>query len=76
MEFLWTYSNPPAYDGIDQIKIAEFTGAYEEKTEYRKYLAKKYGKVKMLYSGVHFNYSLPDSFFDIYNKFSSLYTVN
>ncbi len=66
MEFLWTYSNPPAYDGIDQIKIAEFTGAYEEKTEYRKYLAKKYGKVKMLYSGVHFNYSLPDSLFDIY----------
>lgn len=66
MEFLWTYSNPPAYDGIEQIKIAEFTGAYEEKTEYRKYLAKKYGKVKMLYSGVHFNYSLPDSFFNLY----------
>ncbi len=68
-EFIWTYSNPPLYSGEENIKIAEFTGVLESKTAYRNYLSGKYGKVKMLYSGVHFNYSLPDDFFDMYKEY-------
>lgn len=62
-EYLWTYSNPPSYSGESGIRIAEFSGSRKEKTAYREYLARKYGKVKMLFSGLHLNYSMPESFF-------------
>ena len=62
-EYIWTYSNPPLYHGEDSIHIAEFAGFKKQKTTYREYLAQKYGKVKMLFSGVHLNYSMPQDFF-------------
>lgn len=62
-EYMWTYSNPPLYQTEQNIRIAEFEGYKEVKTTYREYLARKYGKVKMLFSGVHFNYSMPCEFF-------------
>lgn len=67
-EFLWTYSNPPLFNGEGSIQIAEFTGAKENKTAYREYLAQKYGKVKMLFSGLHLNYSMPKEFFELLQK--------
>ena len=54
-EYMWTYSNPPLYQTEQNIRIAEFEGYKEVKTTYREYLAEKYGKVKMLFSGVHLN---------------------
>lgn len=63
VEYVWNYSNPPFFHGEDDIRIAEFVGEKSEKTDYREYLSDKYGKVKMLYSGVHFNYSASDDFF-------------
>lgn len=62
-EYIWTYSNPPAFEEKN-IRIAEFEGERKYKTTYREYLAEKYGKVKMLYSGVHLNYSMPKEFFE------------
>jgi glutamate--cysteine ligase len=59
-ELLWPFSNPPYLKGEDDIPIAQFEGAQKEKTEYRNYLAKKYGKKKMLFSGIHLNYSFSD----------------
>ncbi len=53
-ELLWRFSNPPAFSDPDDIAIADFKGSV-----YRDYLAQKYGKVKMLLSGIHLNYSLP-----------------
>ncbi len=53
-ERLWRFSNPPAFSSPDNIPIADFKGSV-----YRDYLAAKYGKVKMLLSGIHLNYSLP-----------------
>ncbi len=67
-EYMWTYSNPPLYQTKNNIRIAEFDGNTEGKTTYREYLAGKYGKVKMLFSGVHFNYSMPAKFFDLLLK--------
>lgn len=56
-ELLWPFSNPPYVKGEEDIPIAQFQGKQQEKTEYRKYLAQKYGKRKMLFSGIHLNYS-------------------
>lgn len=63
-EYIWTYSNPPYFGGEDNIRIAEFDGEKSDKTNYREYLSQKYGKVKMLYSGVHFNYSISEAFLE------------
>lgn len=57
-ELIWPFSNPPYVKGEKDIPIARFTGERREKTEYREYLAKKYGRKKMLFSGIHFNYSM------------------
>lgn len=62
-EYVWTYSNPPVFSGEKNIRIAEFQGSVQEKSTYREYLSEKYGRVKMLFSGVHLNYSLPKEFF-------------
>ncbi|MCH5265413.1 MAG: hypothetical protein J1F02_05910 [Lachnospiraceae bacterium] len=59
-EFLWPFSNPPYVRGEKDIPIAQFKDEQAEKTRYRNYLAEKYGKRKMLFSGIHLNYSLAD----------------
>ena len=52
-EVLWAFSNPPKISGEDEIPVAEFGGSQRGKSEYRNYLAAKYGKKKMLFSGIH-----------------------
>lgn len=56
-EFLWPISNPPLFNSGEEIPIAEYDDDNIEKHQYREYLAEKYGKEIMLYSGIHFNYS-------------------
>ncbi len=60
-EYLWPFSNPPYVKNESDIPVAEFSGDLASKTVYRQYLAKKYGKKKMLYSGIHFNFSFPEA---------------
>ena len=60
-ELLWTFSNPPKFDSEDEIPVARFHGAQRGKSEYRYYLAEKYGKTKMLFSGIHLNISFTES---------------
>ena len=60
-ELLWAFSNPPHFDSEDEIPVAEFRGKQRGKSEYRHYLAEKYGKTKMLFSGIHLNISFTDS---------------
>lgn len=60
-ELLWAFSNPPKFDSEDEIPVARFHGAQREKSEYRRYLAEKYGKTKMLFSGIHLNISFTES---------------
>lgn len=59
-EFFWPFSNPPFLCGEDDIPIASFDGQLKGKEIYRQYLAEKYGKSKMLFSGIHFNFSFSD----------------
>lgn len=63
-EILWPYSLPPKLPANDDlIKEAQFIDP--EITEYREYLAHKYGKRKQLLSGVHFNFSFSDKFMEL-----------
>lgn len=74
-EYLWSFSNPPYVRGEDDIPVAKFTEELKEKEIYREYLAEKYGKKKMLFSGIHFNFSFPKEILDVgfsksnYNSF-------
>jgi glutamate--cysteine ligase len=61
-EFLWPFSNPPYVKGEHDIPIASFQGHLRGKELYREYLASKYGKKKMLFSGIHFNFSFSEDF--------------
>ncbi len=59
-ELLWPFSNPPVIENEDDIAIADYRGRDSQKTEYRRYLAGKYGRYKMTFSGIHFNYSFSE----------------
>ena len=59
-ELLWAFSNPPRFSSEDEIPVAAFHGRQRGKSEYRRYLAKKYGKTKMLFSGIHLNISFTE----------------
>lgn len=59
-EILWPFSNPPYIKNELDIPIAQFTGEEASKTAYREYLSKKYGRYKMTFSGIHFNFSFTD----------------
>lgn len=59
-ELLWPFSNAPVIRSEEDIPIAVYEGAERSKTEYRKYLARKYGRYLMSFSGIHFNYSFDD----------------
>ena len=56
-EYLWPFSNPPRFGSEDEIPVADFRGSLRSKSLYRYYLAEKYGKKKMLFSGIHLNFS-------------------
>jgi len=58
-EYLWVQSNPPILP-LDEndITIAQYG---DERTDYREYLAKKYGTRKSVLSGMHFNFSFQRS---------------
>lgn len=59
-ELLWPFSNPPYVKGEKDIPIASYQGELRGKERYREYLAEKYGKRKMLFSGIHFNFSFAE----------------
>lgn len=59
-EYLWPFSNPPYITRESDIPIARYEGEEKEKEVYREYLAERYGRYKMTFSGIHFNYSFSD----------------
>ena len=59
-ELLWPFSNPPYIRNEDDIPIASFKGVETSKTEYRQFLADRYGRYKMTFSGIHVNFSFGD----------------
>lgn len=61
-EYIWNFSNPPFVKSEEDIPIAKFHGEFHGKELYREYLAEKYGKKKMLFSGIHFNFSFSENY--------------
>ena len=56
-EYLWPNSNPPYIENEEDIPIAIYEMDEIEKRIYREYLAVRYGRYKMAFSGIHVNYS-------------------
>lgn len=67
-EILWATSMPCVVAGEDSIPIANYgrSNAGQMKTIYRRGLGHRYGRVMQVIAGVHFNYSLPESFWPVY----------
>lgn len=60
-EKLHIYSNPPYFSDASEIPVA-YSNMEMSKFNYRKQLEQKYGKHIMLYSGIHFNFSLSEKY--------------
>ena len=56
-EWLWPFSNPPPIASDGEIRSATFEGSLASKSQYRDYLAAKYGRRLMTFCGIHFNFS-------------------
>ena len=56
-EWLWPFSNPPPIASDGEIRSATFEGRLAGKSQYRDYLAAKYGRRLMTFCGIHFNFS-------------------
>ena len=69
-EILWNTSMPCVLTGEDSIRIAEYghSNAGIMKTVYRRGLGHRYGKMMQVIAGIHYNYSLPYSFWQQYQE--------
>jgi glutamate--cysteine ligase len=67
-EILWSTSMPCVVEGDEQIPIAMYgeSNAGLMKSVYRRGLGHRYGRVMQVIAGVHFNYSLPQAFWQVY----------
>ncbi len=64
-ELLWPMSMPCFVDDDDKIPLAQFgkSNIGKMKTVYRQGLKNRYGSMMQVISGIHFNFSFPQSFF-------------
>lgn len=67
-ERLWAASMPCVLDGGADIPLARYgrSNAAEMKTVYRRGLGNRYGRTMQIIAGVHFNFSLPEAFWEPY----------
>lgn len=65
-ENLWPLSMPPDIDSEDEIPLARYGNSPEahSKEIYRRGLATRYGKIIQIVSGVHYNFSCTEEFWD------------
>lgn len=69
-EVLWPGSMPCRLDGDPSIPIADYgtSNIGQLKHVYRQGLAVRYGRVMQSIAGVHYNFSLPDSFWESWQE--------
>jgi glutamate--cysteine ligase len=67
-ELLWATSMPCPLTGDADVPTARFGSSHvgRMKTVYREGLRNRYGALMQAISGVHFNYSFPSQFWDVY----------
>ncbi|MCC4266135.1 glutamate--cysteine ligase [Oceanimonas baumannii] len=69
-ERLWPASMPCRLQGNDSVPIADYgtSAAGRAKHVYRRGLDTRYGRIMQSISGIHFNFSLPDDFWQPYRQ--------
>jgi len=69
-ETLWATSMPCVVEGGESIPIADYgrSNVGLMKTVYRRGLGYRYGRTMQVIAGVHFNYSVSESFWDLYQQ--------
>ena len=69
-ELLWVSSMPCLITPDNDIPLARYgtSNVGQMKTIYRRGLGHRYGRVMQTISGLHFNYSLPETFWPIYQE--------
>ena len=69
-EILWATSMPCVVEGDASIPIAQYgtSNAAKMKTAYRRGLGHRYGRMMQAIAGVHFNYSYPDEFWQLFQS--------
>lgn len=67
-ELLWPVSMPCTIETEDDIKLAHYgnSNVGKMKTNYRKGLKNRYGSSMQIVSGVHYNFSMPNSFWRVW----------
>jgi glutamate--cysteine ligase len=70
-EKLWVNSMPCVMEGDANIKIARYgsSNVAKMKEAYRRGLGHRYGRLMQTIAGIHFNFSLPETFWDDYLVF-------
>ncbi len=65
-EYMWPMSMPCYVGDENDIQLAQYgsSNAGRMKTLYREGLKRRYGSLMQIISGVHFNFSFPESFWD------------
>jgi glutamate--cysteine ligase len=68
-ELLWTSSMPCIIGKDEDIPLAQYgsSNSGRLKTLYRKGLGYRYGRTMQTIAGIHFNFSLPDTFWPLYH---------
>ena len=69
-EAIWPSSMPCKLEGDQSIPIADYgtSNVGMLKHVYRQGLAVRYGRIMQSIAGIHYNFSLPDSFWKLYQK--------
>lgn len=69
-EILWATSMPCVVRGDGGIPVAQYgsSNVGTMKTVYRRGLGHRYGQTMQVIAGIHFNYSVADSFWDLYQE--------
>jgi glutamate--cysteine ligase len=73
-ELLWTTSMPCALHGDADVPTAFFGASHigRMKSVYREGLRNRYGALMQAIAGVHYNYSFPDRFWEVYTSVREL----
>lgn len=69
-ELLWPFSMPCMVETEDDIELAQYgsSNTGKMKTLYRQGLKNRYGSMMQAISGIHYNFSMPDSFWPIWQE--------
>jgi len=69
-ELLWPLSMPCTIENADEVELAQYghSNVGKMKTIYRQGLKNRYGSLMQVLAGVHYNFSLPEGFWPVWQR--------